>query len=98
MPKRTSLSAALQEAGGKPKPEQKQDAIAAELSTDTVSAPVKAALPPSRQGKKAITGHFDPAVSKQLKQIGLEQDKSIQDLLAEALNDLFTKYGRSPIA
>lgn len=98
MPKRTSLSAALQEAGGKPKPEKKQDAIAAEPSADTVFVPVKTALPPSRQGKKAITGHFDPAVSKQLKQIGLEKDKSIQDLLAEAVNDLFTKYGRSPIA
>ena len=37
-------------------------------------------------------------VSRQLKQLALEEDSSIQDLLREALNDLFRKRGRSPIA
>ena len=55
-------------------------------------------LAPSREGKKAITGFFDPAVSRQLKQIALEEDSNIQALLREALNDLFTKRGKSPIA
>ena len=55
--------------------------------------------PPSRTGKKAVVGHFDPAVSKQLKQILLDEDRhSLQDLLAEALNDLFAKYGKPTIA
>jgi uncharacterized protein (DUF2236 family) len=55
--------------------------------------------PPSRAGKKAVTGHFDPAVSKQLKQLLLDQDRhSLQELLAEALNDLFQKYHKPPIA
>jgi hypothetical protein len=53
---------------------------------------------PSRIGKKTIAAHFDPAVSKQLKQIGLEQDRTTQDLLQEALSDLFAKYGKAPIA
>jgi hypothetical protein len=53
---------------------------------------------PSRAGKKAIAGFFDPAVSRQLKEIGLEKDASVQALLTEALNDLFEKYGRSRIA
>lgn len=53
---------------------------------------------PSRQGKKAIAGHFDPAVSKQLKQLALSQDTTVQALLSEALNDLFSKYGQKPIA
>ncbi|MCC5661772.1 hypothetical protein LC608_33475 [Nostoc sp. XA010] len=53
---------------------------------------------PSRQGKKAIAGHFDPAVSKQLKQLALLQDTTVQALLSEALNDLFSKYGQKPIA
>jgi antitoxin-like ribbon-helix-helix protein len=54
---------------------------------------------PSRQGKKAISGFFDPAVSKQLKMIGLERDdESLQELLREALNDLFVKYKKAPIA
>ena len=55
-------------------------------------------MAPSREGKKAITGFFDPAVSRQLKQIALEEDSNIQALLREALNDLFTKRGKSPIA
>lgn len=54
--------------------------------------------PPSREGKKAVTGHFAPEVSKQLKMLALEEDSTIQSLLAEALNDLFEKRGKSPIA
>lgn len=56
------------------------------------------ARPPSRQGKKAITGFFDPAVSRQLKQLALEEDTTVQALLAEALNKLFEEYGKKPIA
>ncbi|UFP97293.1 hypothetical protein ISF26_24520 (plasmid) [Gloeobacter morelensis MG652769] len=63
-------------------------------SSPTASAPV----PPSRVGKKAITGHFDPAVSRQLKQLALDRQTSVQALMAEALNDLFEKHGRSPLA
>jgi hypothetical protein len=54
--------------------------------------------PPSRQGKKTIAGHFDPAVSKQLREIALAEDSSVQELLREALNDLFIKRNRPPIA
>ena len=54
--------------------------------------------PPSRRGKKAITGFFDPTVSRQLKQLALDKDKTIQSLLSEALNDLFIKHDRTPIA
>jgi hypothetical protein len=53
----------------------------------------------ARQGKKVIAGFFDPAVSRQLKEIGLSKnDSSVQDLLREALNDLFVKYRKKPIA
>jgi hypothetical protein len=54
--------------------------------------------PQSRQGKKAISGFFDPAVSKQLKQLALDQNITVQALLAESLNDLFVKHGHKPIA
>ena len=53
---------------------------------------------PSRRGKRAIVGHFDPVVCRQLKQIALDEDKSSQALLAEALNLLFQSYGKKPIA
>ncbi len=91
MAKRPGLNVALQESAGHrgeiataPIVEQEQKTI----------QPV----PQSRQGKKTIAGHFDPAVSRQLKEIALAEDSSVQALLQEALNDLFTKRGKSPIA
>jgi len=51
-----------------------------------------------RVGKKALIGYFDPSVSKQLKQIALDRDETIQHLLAEALNDLFRKLKKPTIA
>lgn len=53
---------------------------------------------PARRGKKMIAAYFDPAVSRQLKQVGLERDLSNQALIREALNDLFEKHGKPPIA
>ena len=53
---------------------------------------------PSRTGKKALIGYFDPSVSKQLKQIALDRDGTIQDLLTEALNDFFQKLKKPTIA
>lgn len=69
MVKRTSLSAALHEASGK-------KAAMPEPPTASISNESNAAstLPPSRQDKKVIAGYFDPAVSKQLKQLALEHD------------------------
>jgi hypothetical protein len=39
-----------------------------------------------------------PETSKQLKQIALDENTSVQDLVIEALNDLFIKHGKRPIA
>ena len=59
----------------------------------------KGSTPPSRAGKKALIGYFDPEVSKQLKQLALDYDRdSVQELLREALNDLFQKYKKPTIA
>jgi hypothetical protein len=91
MNKRANLAAALQTAtrGG--------EAVAqANATSATVTAIGSRA--PSRIGKKTVAAHFDPAVSKQLKHLGLERDTSTQSLLREAINDLFAKYGKPPIA
>lgn len=53
---------------------------------------------PSRVGKKPVTGFFDPAVSRQIKKLGLERDNTMQEVLQEAFNDLFRKYDLPPIA
>lgn len=62
------------------------------------SAQTRTDLPPSREGKVAISGYFDPAVRKQLQILAVHEDKSMAAMMAEAFNLLFEKYGESPIA
>ena len=52
----------------------------------------------SREGKRYISGCFDPAVLKQFKSIGVNEDKKGQELLAEALNLLFESRNLPQIA
>ena len=58
----------------------------------------KSTRPPSRQGKKALGAFVSPETSKQLKQIALDENTTVQYLVVEALNDLFIKHGKHPIA
>ena len=53
---------------------------------------------PGRKGKSNVTGYFPPEVKKQLRLLAAEHDRTIQNLLAEALNDLFAKNGKPEIA
>jgi hypothetical protein len=54
---------------------------------------VKVYKQPSRVGKTNITGYFVPAVKSSFRMIQTKHPKmTIQDLLGEALNDLFAKY------
>jgi len=88
MIKKTSLTEALHHASQQP-------------------AQVRESLTPSerphsqrqiRQGKKMIAGHFDAALAYQIKKLALEQNTTLQNMLAEALNDLILKYkGKSVI-
>jgi hypothetical protein len=55
-------------------------------------------IPKSRQGKKALLTHHDPAVLAQLKQLALDENTTQQKLIAEALNMLFSRYEKPPIA
>jgi hypothetical protein len=53
---------------------------------------------PPRLGKKMIAAYYDSAVNAQLRHLAIEQNTNMQNLLGEAINDLFVKYGKSPIA
>ncbi len=94
MVKKPNLAAAMKKVAALPEVVEVKSKKEPEKAVEST----KSDVPPSRVGKKAITGFFDPVVSRQLKQIGLEEDKTVQALLAEALNDLFEKYGKNPIA
>jgi hypothetical protein len=53
---------------------------------------------PSRHGKKGIVIYVDPEAAKKLRQMALDQGRSLQALGQEAINGLFEKYGEKPIA
>ncbi|WP_235031652.1 ribbon-helix-helix domain-containing protein [Geminicoccus flavidas] len=43
---------------------------------------------------KQVAGHFPAEVAWQLRELAVAERTTVQDLLGEALNDLFQKYGR----
>lgn len=48
----------------------------------------------TRSDTRQIGGHFKAEGAQTLKVIAAEQDRDVQELLAEALNMLFAKYGK----
>jgi hypothetical protein len=53
---------------------------------------------PDREGRKATIFQLPDTAKKQLAILAIEAEKTQQGLLTEALNDLFKKYGKPPIA
>ena len=52
---------------------------------------------PSRRGTKHIGEYFSPDVSRQLRQIALDENMSVQALLGESLDMLFESRGKPTI-
>jgi hypothetical protein len=52
----------------------------------------------TRNGTRSFTVHVPHAVKLQIDILAAEQDTPIQQILFEALNDLFAKYGKPEIA
>jgi hypothetical protein len=91
MTKRSTLSQALKKASGKAEtPIPSEDAPPAQKHTGEKLE--------RRVGMKPVSGFFDKAVSKQIHQIALDEDTTLQELLREAINDLFEKRGKARIA
>jgi len=53
---------------------------------------------PVRMNTKHVGGHFDPAVSRQLRSIALDEDTTVQELLAEAIDMIFQSRQKPTIA
>jgi len=51
-----------------------------------------------RQDKRQVAGFFSPECAKQLRMLAAEEDTTVQDLLKEALNLMFSAHGKPPIA
>lgn len=65
----------------------------------TISSEIinSSAPPPSRVGRKAISGYFSPEMSLALHTCARRNGVSLQALMAEAFDDVLRKYGESPI-
>jgi cytoplasmic iron level regulating protein YaaA (DUF328/UPF0246 family) len=58
----------------------------------TAPAPHVRERRPDREGKKLISGHFPKSTWAELRRLSIEHETTSQDLLEEALADLFAKY------
>ena len=70
----------------------------AEQPMEETAAPKTAAKSKGRAGRQFIAAHVVPEAAKQFKLLAVQQERTTQDLLVEAINDLFAKYGLSRIA
>ena len=77
---------------------QKQKEVSAETVNPAVEQITQTHLPPSRRGKKRVEAWISPEARKHLKHIAVEEDKSQDRVMADALNLLFEKHGIPPIA
>ena len=77
---------------------REQEKAALETETKSVVLNEDEKLPPSRQGKRCLTGWFDPKTHQQVRMIAAKEDKTYQQVLGDGLNLLFEKHGMPPIA
>ena len=54
----------------------------------------KPAVQPNRVGMKTVIFYDLPEAVRELKRLGVDQDRTVQDLMREALDDLLVKYGK----
>lgn len=101
MTKRASLSSMVKAAAGAPAP------VAAERRPPKPRAEKPSKAEPPEEGKaeggsrvgRVVFGSYQTTETvKQTKMLAIEQDTTMQALMAEALNLLFQKYGKPTIA
>ena len=88
---KTDIKSLLENANGNqpPAPEPKPEAEAEKTA---------AARPPSREDKKGVTTWLPRQAHAQLAYLKIETGKSVQELGVEAINLLFERYEKPPIA
>lgn len=66
---------------------------------EAAAEPASRPTPPrTRVGTKQVAAHFPEDVAWQLRALAVDRKTTVQNLLAEALNDLFAKYGKPEVA
>ena len=91
MPEKKKLSDVISE-------KKEKEKATANGNTAVMKGTQRESSSPSRRGKKQIGGHFDPEVSRQLKIAAAKEDKTVEQILGDAINEYFEKRGIPPIA
>ena len=97
MPKRPSLAERMREVAA-PDASPGDEPLTTTANASKASEERSGYYAATRAGKKKVTASLDPAAHKQLRQLGLDRDMTTEALLIEAINDLFKKYAKRPIA
>lgn len=78
-------------AGATPAPDPEAQPVFAPTSAPS---PPTARVAQTRLNSRQVSGHFKPEVAQALRMLAAEQDREQQEILAEALNMLFERYGK----
>lgn len=101
MKKPNPLMAGLQQfdrKGAAPPPPAPASAPVALVAANAPAPASRTVKTRSREGAVQIAAFFPEEVRAQLKVLAAEQRREVQDLMAEALNLIFVKYGKAEIA
>jgi len=92
MKKPSALESALRNSGATVAAPPQPNAAAAASTSPPRSQPA------SRRATKPITVHFPEEVRRQLKSMAAEEGRSMEDMVAEALNLLFARHRKPELA
>lgn len=80
------------------KEKRTEEQVEVDAASPSVVVTKKDTLPATRQGKRILSGWFSPEVHKQIRLIAAAEDKTLQRVMGDALNEFFTRRGIPPIA
>lgn len=104
MSKRAPLTFTSENVAAKPAPLENVSTIktandtTANQANDETAKLANTQTKKGRSGRQFIAAHVLPEAAKQFKLLAVQSNKTTQDLLIEAINDLFAKHGLSRIA
>lgn len=96
--KRPSLAESMRAVAAEPSSAPQPVAAPAAGQVEHAAERPKGFYAATRAGKKKATATLSNEAHRQLKALAVDQGGKIEGLLTEAINDLFRKYGKQPIA
>jgi hypothetical protein len=74
--------------------EKPQPTTTSEIVENRSPSPRSYRVAQTRMETRQVSGHYRPEVAQALRVIAAEQGKDVQEILAEGLNMVFTRYGK----